>query len=782
MRTWQRATGRGLLGGAFSAAGPSSIAARKLAPRPSSLLLLAARGARSRSGDGYRQGGSGGKNSSDGPRSGKGRGKKPTLPALITVPELCTAEKLAAELRMPFEQLLDMAEALGESIVGPSQPLSSELLELLAIEAGAESIDVQPVDLGRRPPLSDEERSKLPLRPPVVTLMGHVDHGKTSLLDAFRGSSIAAGEAGGITQSISAFTVDADTPQALTFIDTPGHELFASMRQRGASATDLVVLVVAVDAGVQPTTVQAIEFARGTSAPVVVAINKMDRDDADKEYPKVVQQLLSHGLVPEDMGGEVPFIGVSARTGLHLDELRETLLLQGELLELHAEPDGPAEGVILEASTQKGLGIVANMLVQRGCLSLGDYVVAGTTWGKVKVLEPTEGKARLKRAPPSTPVRLVGLKELPRTGDLVYAVPSEAQARRVAEFQTSVARLEELAEHEKTRRAELDARKEQQRAKTELEAEEGRVPWFIRKSRERQAERLQRQANAIAAAQKRRSDDGSPKVTTEFGGPASVPLVLKADSSGSLEALRASLEHFPTERVVMQVVRAELGSVTEGDVEFAQALEATIIGFNVSTPGKVKQQAEQLKVGVHTDRVIYELNDRVKEVLEAAIEPVFEEKELGQTEVQQIFTLTLNRKDRKEGMKKNTIVAGCRVVSGEAIAGARVRVLRGPEGKEEMVHDGKVVSLKSFKNEVKSVKRGQECGVILANSPQMEPGDVISFYDIVARKPSLYEAVNLPLAGTVAADDEQQQQQQQGTGAGARGATSKPPDQERPLY
>ena len=338
-----------------------------------------------------------------------------------------TAEKLAAELRMPFEQLLDMAEALGESIVGPSQPLSSELLELLAIEAGAESIDVQPVDLGCRPPLSDEERSKLPLRPPVVTLMGHVDHGKTSLLDAFRGSSIAAGEAGGITQSISAFTVDADTPQALTFIDTPGHELFASMRQRGASATDLVVLVVAVDAGVQPTTVQAIEFARGTSAPVVVAINKMDRDDADKEYPKVVQQLLSHGLVPEDMGGEVPFIGVSARTGLHLDELRETLLLQGELLELHAEPDGPAEGVILRGLHAKGPRHRRQHARAARRFSLGDYVVAGTTWGKVKVLEPTEGKARLKRAPPSTPVRSSGSRSC--HGPATSCTPSRARRR-----------------------------------------------------------------------------------------------------------------------------------------------------------------------------------------------------------------------------------------------------------------------------------------------------------------------------------------------------------------
>lgn len=573
-----------------AAAGPSWMAAlRPPHPQSSQLMLVATRGARTNrqaGGHGTRNGGG---------KGGKGKSRRQAVPALVTVPELCTADRLARELRLSFEELVAKAEGLGEEISGPSQPLDTELLELLAIEAGAEGINVLAVDLGRRPMPSAEERAKLPLRPPVVTLMGHVDHGKTSMLDAFRGSSIAAGEAGGITQSISAFTVDAGTPSAITFIDTPGHELFAAMRQRGAHATDLVVLVVAVDAGVQPTTVQAIEYARGTSAPLVVAINKMDRDGAEREYPKVVDQLLAQGVVPEDMGGEVPFVRVSAKTGLNLDELRDTLLLQAELLELHAEDDGPAEGVVLEASLQKGLGIVTSLLVQRGCLMPNDYVVAGASWGKAKVLLSAEGNQRLKRAPPSTPVRLAGLKELPRTGDDVYVVASEAKAKEAVEYYAARQHLARVAVLEGERQLELDVRLEAQRKKAELEVAEGRTPWFIKKAQARHQLREQRQAEARGAAIARRMDLG-PQVTTEIGAPNLVPVLLKADSAGSLEAVHESLRHFPTDRVQLQIVKSDLGTVTEGDVTLAESLGATIVGFNVSAPSKVAQQAEKAEV------------------------------------------------------------------------------------------------------------------------------------------------------------------------------------------
>ena len=656
----------------------------------------------------------------------------------IEVPELCTALRLAQEVRWPFEKLQAAAEGLGEDIFGPSEPLNAELIELLAMEAGA-TVEVQAVDEGLRPQPSPEERARLPVRPPVVTLMGHVDHGKTSLLDAFRGSSIASAEAGGITQNISAFTVDAGSEKAMTFIDTPGHELFAAMRQRGARATDVVVLVVAVDAGVQPTTVQAIEYARSTGSPVVVAINKMDRDGADREYPKVVQQLVGEGLVPEDMGGEVPFVGVSAKTGLNLDELRDTVLLQAELLELHAEPDGPAEGLVLEASMQKGLGLVSNVLIQRGCLRPSDIIVAGTSYGKVKALMEPGSHQRLREAPPSTPVRVAGLKELPSTGDTVHVVGSEAAAKSIVEYRQAHQELREVATYEAMRREELDLQMEERQARKA--AERHREPWYVLKAKARQAQREERQKAAREAALRKKGGAETPDTQVGEEGPSYVPVLFKADSAGSLEAMQESVAHFPKDRAVLQIIRSELGDVTEGDVMFADALRAGIVGFNVSYTRKVEQQAESATppVPLATYDVIYDLTDAIKDMLEAAIKPVYEDKVLGETEVLQLFTLTLNRKDRKEGMNKFTQVAGCRVTSGDAIASARVRVHRGPEGKREAVHEGRVVSLKSYKKEVKEVGRGQECGVILNDFAGIEEGDTLTFFDIVARKPSLYE-------------------------------------------
>ncbi|KOO53049.1 translation initiation factor if-2 [Chrysochromulina tobinii] len=549
--------------------------------------------------------------------------KKPQLTfkdVVLRVPELCTAERFAQELRMSTPKLQELAEELGEHIDAPSRPLTAEVMELLAMEVGA-TLQITPVDVSRRPSPSEKERASLPVRPPVVTLMGHVDHGKTSLLDAFRNSDIASGEAGGITQGISAFIVDEGTEQAMTFIDTPGHELFAAMRQRGARATDIIILVVAVDAGVQPTTEQAIEFARQMGTPLVVAINKMDRPDAQKLLPKITQQLLARGVVPEDMGGEVPLVGVSATKRLHLDRLREAVLLQAELLELRAESQGPAEGVVLEATVQKGLGVVANVLVQRGALKPSDLVVVGTTWGKIKTLTPTDGTRRLDEAGPSTPVRISGLRELPRTGDELLVVGTEAKAKQ--------------------------------------------------------------------------------------------------------------------DRVKLKVIRADVGAVTEADVQLAEATSSAIIGFNVGIPSKVSSLAEELGVPVLRHAIIYELSDRVKELLENAIEPVLEEIVLGAAQVQQLFTLTLNRKDRRSGMLKQTQVAGLLVSEGEASAVARVRVERGAGN---VLHEGRVVSLKHFKNEVKTVRRGLECGIVLANYSGCEPGDILTFYDIVPRKPSLYEA------------------------------------------
>ena len=618
----------------------------------------------------------------------------------MTVPELCTAERLARELGMPTAKLMDLSESLGERIDSPVRPIPTELLELLAMECGS-SVQVQSVDVSPRPSPSAEDRARLPLRPPVITLMGHVDHGKTSLLDALRESNVAAGEAGGITQAISAFMVREGTQQAMTFIDTPGHELFGAMRERGARATDIVVLVVAIDAGVQPTTIQAIEFAREMGVPIIVAANKMDRPDAHSQLERVKRQLLEHGVVSEDLGGEVPVVGVSATKRMHLDELSEAMLLQAEMLELHCEDSGPAEAVVLEATTQKGLGIVTTALVQRGMLEQSNFVVAGTTWGKVRVMHSTEASAKpqaVRSASPSTPIRISGLRELPRTGDQLLVVESEAQAKQVSEFRTARQLLEQEAE----------------------------------------MHRLRQSACAQGSDHTVNGQDGSSTGTddeVDSLGPKLVPALLKADTAGALEALQSAIAHFPEDRVKLKVVKADVGAVSAGDVELAETVGAAIVGFNVRATGKVEALAEENGVAIHTHDIVYELADGVKNILEEAMDPIIEEKVVGLAEVLQLFTLTLNRKDRKDGMSKFTQVAGCRVSEGEASIAARVRISR----REDVVHEGSAVSLKHFKQEVKTVRRGQECGLVLANFSGCEEGDAVTFYELVARKPSLYE-------------------------------------------
>jgi len=503
--------------------------------------------------------------------------------------------------------------------------------------------------------------------------MGHVDHGKTSLLDAFRGSKLASLEAGGITQAISAFMVEPNTPRAITFVDTPGHELFASMRKRGAHLTDIIVLVVAIDAGVQSTTKEAISHAMKLGCPMVVAANKIDTPGAEENLTKVKAQLLENGVVLEEFGGDVPLVAVSATKKLHLDELREQLLLQAEILELHAEDEGPAEGTVLEAMMQKGLGIVATVVVQRGHLRKQDHFVVGDTWGRVKVLKDERGR-QVTSAKPTMPVRLVGLRDLPRAGDDLLVVNSEARAKEVSDFRQTRAQL-----------------------------------------------------TTEALTQERR---GKRRSTTKL-----IPAVLKADTQGSLEVVRDGLSHFPTNRVELKLIRGTVGPLNEADVDFAHQLGAFLIGFNVPVPAPVETLAHRLQVPVQTHRVIYHLVDGVKSVLEDAIEPVYEDAVTGEAEVLETFTLTLNRKDRKEGMSKYTLVAGSRVTSGEATGKSLVRVKRD----DEVIYEGSVVSLKHFKQEVRSLKKGSECGLILRDCSDLQRGDRLSFYEVVARKPSLYE-------------------------------------------
>uniref|UniRef100_A0A7S4B675 Translation initiation factor IF-2, mitochondrial n=1 Tax=Chrysotila carterae TaxID=13221 RepID=A0A7S4B675_CHRCT len=591
----------------------------------------------------------------------------------IVVPELCTIGRLASILEVSAEGLLQTADAMGESVPSEAMPLSRELLELLALEHNA-TLKIKMVDVHRAPRPPPDVFEALPLRPPVVTLMGHVDHGKTSLLDAFRGSKVAEGEAGGITQGISAFIVDPGTPRAITFIDTPGHELFAAMRQRGATATDLILLVVAIESGVQDTTREAIRYALDSGTPLVVAANKADKAGADEQIEKLKQQLLQEGVMLEGMGGEVPLVPVSATKRMNLDELRDTLLLQAELLELHAPPTGRAEGVVIEATVHKGLGHLTTALVQSGRLKVGDHVVVGTTYGKVRVLQDESGN-KMSEALPSTPVRFSGLKDLPSSGDELIVVESEKRAREVSEFRSD---------------------------KLVLERE--------------------------AAASQRRG--------RRVRNVIQVPVVIKADSQGSLEAVKEGLAHYPTSLVELSTVRAAVGAFSEGDIQLAASVKADMIGFNVPISKKLDVLATQAGVTVRSYDVIYKLVDGVKEVLEAKIPPAIDSVATGKAEVQEVFQLTLNRKDRREGMFKKTFVAGSRVVSGQAAATSKVAVMRG----EEQLYDGHVISLKHFKQEVKTLKKGAECGIILHEFGEFEKGDMIVFYEHVPRKINLYDS------------------------------------------
>ena len=632
--------------------------------------------------------------------------KKPKKP--VRVPELCSAERLAKALKLPLPSLLEQAEALGEPVADAGSLVSAELMELLAGEAGV-PLNVATVDSFRRPPPSADERARLPARPPVVALMGHVDHGKTSMLDAFRGSQLAAAEAGGITQAISAFTVDAGTPSAITFLDTPGHELFAGMRARGARSTDVLLLVVALDAGVQATTREAIAYAKDAGLPMVVAANKYDREGREAAVKKLSAQLVQAGVLLEEMGGDVPLVPCSATKGLHLDDVRDALLLQAELLDLRAEEKGQAEGVVLEAFTQKGLGTLATVLVQRGELKVGQNVAVGTTGGKVRLMHDEQGGS-LRVAGPSTAVRLAGLRELPRAGDELLVLPSEAEVREVTDMRAMAERI--AREADAAAAAALAAAEEAEAAPAAAEEEPKKR---VSKRRRRGGRDAADVLDPLAAKQ--------------------VPALLKADSHGALEAAVEGLAHFPNNRVELKLVSSAVGALSEADVQLAHSVGAHLVSFNAPLPPKVNALAEQLGVGVVVNDVIYELVDGVKEVLEEAIEPVIEEHERGNVEVLQTFTLTLNTKDRKAGMVKKTQVAGGRVTVGEARTRHKARVLRG----DEVLYDGKIVSLRHFKETVASVKKGSECGVILHNFGDAAEGDRISFYEEVPRKPHLYE-------------------------------------------
>ncbi|HJR57030.1 MAG TPA: translation initiation factor IF-2 [Rhizomicrobium sp.] len=580
----------------------------------------------------------------------------PAGPRDIVVPETITVAELANRMA---RRAVDVIKVLMKNgmMATPNDVIDADTAELVATEYGHVVKRVAESDvLEGLTGVADDEAS-LTSRPPVVTIMGHVDHGKTSLLDALRKTDVAAGEAGGITQHIGAYQVQLKKGDKITFLDTPGHAAFTAMRARGAKVTDIVVLVVAADDGVMPQTVEAIAHARAARVPIIVAVNKIDKGDANPT--RVKTELLQHEIQVEDMGGDVQVVEVSATKGMNLDKLEEAILLQAELLDLKANTERTAEGAVIESKLDKGRGPVATVLVQRGTLKVGDIVVAGAEWGRVRLLANERGET-VKTAGPSTPIEVLGLSAPPDAGDEMVVVDSEARAREVVEYRA-------------------------------------------RKRRE-----------ARQASNSRQTLDQLLK-TREVGERKLLPIVLKADVQGSAEAIQGALAKLETDEVGVQILQAGVGGITESDVILAHASGAAVIGFNVRANATARERAKRDGVELRYYNIIYNVVDDIKAVLSGMLTPEMREKFLGNAEILEVFNIS------KVGK-----VAGCKVTEGVVRRGAKVRLIRD----NVVIHEGELSTLKRFKDEVKEVQNGQECGMAFANYQDMQKGDVIECFDV----------------------------------------------------
>ncbi len=581
----------------------------------------------------------------------------------VVIPEVISVREFAEKLGVEPNQVLQDLISLGK-FVAINQPIDFETAAKVAekydkvvkLEGAEEEEAALEAELAETP---DREEDLKP-RPPIITVMGHVDHGKTTLLDYIRNTKVAEREAGGITQHIGASVVETQTSEGkktLVFLDTPGHEAFTAMRARGAQVTDIAVLVVAADDGVMPQTIEAINHAKAAGVPIIVAINKIDKPGANPE--RVKQELTQHGLIPEDWGGDTVMVPVSAKTGEGVDELLEMIALQAELMELKANPNKPARGVVLEAKLDKKRGPVATLLVQQGTLKVGDPVVAGLYAGKIRAMFDDKGRP-VKEAGPSMPVEVLGLENVPMAGDKFYVVESLEKARQIAEKRQELARQSAL---EKEKRVSLE----------ELFSK------------------------------------------MQAGEVKELNIVLKADAQGSIEAIRKSLEELSNDEVKVQVIHAGVGPITENDIMLAAASNAIVIGFNVRPDSAARKAAEREKVDVRTYRVIYDIVDEVKKAMQGLLEPEEKEVYLGSAEVRATFKVP-----------KVGTVAGCYVRDGVIRRNANVRLVR--DG--VVIYEGKIASLKRFKDDVKEVQAGYECGVGLENFNDIKVGDVIECYTI----------------------------------------------------
>ena len=584
------------------------------------------------------------------------QGEREKIVRDVQIPETIVVSELANRMA---ERVADVVKSLMQMgmMVTQNQSIDADTAELIVSEFGHRVQRVSDADVEDVIKVEEDSPAELQPRPPVITIMGHVDHGKTSLLDHIRKANVVSGEAGGITQHIGAYQVRTESGALLTFLDTPGHAAFTSMRARGANVTDIVVLVVAADDAVMPQTIEAINHAKAAKVPMIVAINKIDKPAANPD--KVRTDLLQHEVIVEKMSGEVQDVEVSAATGQGLDQLLESIALQAELLDLKANPDRAAEGAVIEAQLDVGRGPVATVLVQRGTLKQGDIFVVGEQWGKVRALINDQGE-RVKEAGPSVPVEVLGLNGAPEAGDVLNVVQTEAQAREIADYRIQVAKDKRAAAGAATTLDQLLAK-----AKADENVKE-------------------------------------------------LPIVVKADVQGSAEAIVQAMEKIGNDEVRVRVLHYGVGAITESDIGLAEASGAPVMGFNVRANAPARNSANQKGVEIRYYSVIYDLVDDVKAAASGLLGAEIRENFIGYAQIKEVF--------RVSGVGS---VAGCLVTEGVARRSAGVRLLRD----DVVIHEGTLKTLKRFKDEVKEVQSGQECGMAFENYDDIRKGDVIEIFE-----------------------------------------------------
>jgi translation initiation factor IF-2 len=575
----------------------------------------------------------------------------------VILPDAITVQELANRMATRANEVIKALMKLGV-MATITQTLDADTAELVVQEFGHRARRVSESDVEQGIEGAVDIDTDLETRPPVVTVMGHVDHGKTSLLDALRATDVAGGEAGGITQHIGAYQVTLKNGQKITFIDTPGHEAFTSMRSRGASVTDIVILVVASDDGVMPQTIEAIKHAKAANAPLIIAINKMDKPDANPN--RVRQELLQHDIVVEEMGGETQDVEVSATKRTGLDKLEEAILLQSEVLELKANPNRPAEGSVIESRLDRGRGPVATVLVQKGTLKQGDIIVAGAEWGRVRAMLDDKGRP-MKEAGPSAPVEVLGLAGIPSAGEPFVVVEDESRAREISEFRQ-------------------------------------------RKVRDRSA------AGATAA----RGTLEEMLTRIAAGAQKEVAILIKADVQGSAEAIQSTVLKLEHEEVKVRVLLTGVGQITESDIQLAKASNAVIVAFNVRATTQARALATRDGVDIRYYSIIYQVADDVEQMVKGKVAPKYREHFLGYAEIRKVFDITKTGK-----------VAGCMITEGVVKRGCGVRLLRD----NVVIHQGELSQLKRFKDDVKEVARGYECGLSFAGFQDLREGDVVECYE-----------------------------------------------------